>query len=129
VGFTGAEGCFSVIKFKSPTSKYGEAVKLSFILTQSIRDEDLMKSLIEYLGCGYTSLDRKGIIYFKVTKFSEIRDIIIPIFNQYSLQGSKNLDFSDFSKVVRLMENKAHLTKEGLNQIGINLNRMNAKRK
>lgn len=46
VGFTDAEGCFSAIKFKSQTSKLGEAVKLSFILTQSIRDEYLMKSLI-----------------------------------------------------------------------------------
>lgn len=45
-GFTEAEGCFSVVRFKSPTSKYGVAVKLSFILTQSIRDEGLIKSLI-----------------------------------------------------------------------------------
>jgi len=28
----------------------GEAIKLSFILTQSVRDKDLMNSLIEYLG-------------------------------------------------------------------------------
>ena len=61
----GSEGCFSVIRFKSPTSKLGEAVKLSFILTQSIRDEYLIKSLIEYLGCGNTSLDSRGIIDFK----------------------------------------------------------------
>ncbi|RYE12349.1 MAG: hypothetical protein EOP34_11010, partial [Rickettsiales bacterium] len=33
--------------FKSLTSKLGEAIKLSFILTQSSRDKDLMNSLIE----------------------------------------------------------------------------------
>jgi len=71
----------------------GEAVKLSFILTQSNsplqrswrgwRDEYLIKSLIEYLGCGNTSLDSssredplwrsregRGVIDFKVTNFS-----------------------------------------------------------
>jgi len=52
--------------------------QLSFILTQSIRDESLIKSLIEYLGCGYTSLDSRGTIDFKVAKFSSIKDIIIP---------------------------------------------------
>jgi hypothetical protein len=128
-GFTDAEGCFSVIRFKSPTSKLGEAVKLSFILTQSIRDEYLIKSLIEYLGCGNTSLDSRGIIDFKVTNFSSIRDTIIPFFKEYPLQGNKNLDFSDFSEVVTLMENKSHLTKEGLDKIKIIHNRMNTNRK
>jgi hypothetical protein len=129
VGFTDAEGCFSVIKFKSQTSKLGEAVKLSFILTQSIRDEDLMKSLIEYLGCGNTTLDSRGTIDFKVTNFTSIRDIIIPFFDKYRLQGNKSLDFSDFSEVVTLMENKLHLTKEGLDKIKIIQNRMNTNRK
>ena len=128
-GFTDAEGCFSIIRFKSPTSKLGEVVKLSFILTQSIRDEYLIKSLIEYLGCGNTSLDSRGTIDFKVTNFSSIRDTIIPFFKEYPLQGNKNLDFSDFSEVVTLMENKSHLTKEGLDKIKIIHNRMNTNRK
>ena len=40
-GFVDAEGCFSVVLFKSKTSKFGEAIKLSFILTQSARDINL----------------------------------------------------------------------------------------
>lgn len=88
-----------------------------------------MKSLIEYLGCGNTSLDSRGTIEFKVTNFSSIRDIIIPFFNKYRLQGNKNLDFSDFSEVVILMEKKSHLTKEGLDKIKIIQNRMNTNRK
>ena len=103
-----AEGCFSVSMFKSPTSKYGESIKLSYILTfrprpygpgglgrgaQSFRDEALMKSFIEYLGCCNNSLDSRGTIDFKVTKFSSIKEVIIPFFEKYPLQGSKNLDF------------------------------------
>lgn len=41
-GFVDAEGCFSVVLFKSKTSKFGEAIKLSFILTQSARDINLI---------------------------------------------------------------------------------------
>lgn len=128
-GFTDAEGCFSVVIFKNKTSKYGEGLKLSFILTQSIRDEYLIKSLIEYLGCGYTSLDSRGTIDFKVSKFSSIKDIIIPFFNKYCLHGNKFLDFTDFSKVVLLMENKKHLTQEGLNEIKKIRDKMNTNRK
>nr|P15563.1 RecName: Full=Uncharacterized 49.1 kDa protein in ND3 intron [Podospora anserina S mat+]CAA38767.2 Dod ND3 i1 grp IC protein [Podospora anserina] len=128
-GFVDAEGCFSVVVFKSKTSKLGEAVKLSFILTQSNRDEYLIKSLIEYLGCGNTSLDPRGTIDFKVTNFSSIKDIIVPFFIKYPLKGNKNLDFTDFCEVVRLMENKSHLTKEGLDQIKKIRNRMNTNRK
>ena len=129
VGFTEAEGCFSVTIFKSLTSKRGEAIKLSFILTQSDRDKDLMNSLIKYLGCGYITSVNRGTISFKVTKFSNIRDNIIPLFEKYLLQGSKNKDFLYFSEVVKLVHNKAHLTKQGLNLIRIIKNKMNTNKK
>nr|YP_010164145.1 LAGLIDADG endonuclease [Metarhizium album]QRK27502.1 LAGLIDADG endonuclease [Metarhizium album] len=128
-GFVEGEGCFSVVIFKNKTSKLGEAVKLSFIITQSIRDEYLIKSLIEYLGCGNTSLDSRGTIDFKITKFSSLRDIILPFFAKYPLKGNKSLDLSDFSEIIRLMENKSHLTLEGLNKIKQIRNKMNTNRK
>lgn len=125
VGFTDAEGCFSVVIFKSLTSKLGEAIKLSFILTQSSRDKDLMNSLIEYLGSGFITSVNRGTIDFKITKFSSIRDIIIPLFEKYPLQSSKNTKFLYFSEVVKLVDNKAHLTEKGLNRIRIIKNKIN----
>lgn len=104
-------------------------MKIGFILTQNIRDEFLIKSLIEYFGCGYISIDKRGTIDFKVSKFSNIKDIIIPFFNKYCLQGKKNLDFLDFSKVVSLMEDRKHLTEKGLNEIKKIRNQMNTSRK
>ena len=118
-----------------------EVKQLSFILTQSIRDESLIKSLIEYLGCGNTSLDSRGTIDFKVTKFSSMKNIIIPaeqvqppvaagpFFAKYPLKGNKNLDLLDFSEITRLMENKSHLTLDGLNKIKQIRNKMNTNRK
>ena len=67
-GFTDGEGCFNVQIFKS-TTKTGEAVKLSFIITQHIRDENLIRSLILYFGCGNIYKSRKE-VYFKITKLS-----------------------------------------------------------
>jgi len=86
-----------------------------------------MNSLTEYLGCGNISAVNRGTIDFKVTKFSSIRDNIIPFFEKYPLQGSKYKDFLYFCEVVKLVDNKAHLTKKGLDQIRVIKNKMNTK--
>lgn len=36
---------------------------------------------------------------------------------KYPLQGNKYQDYSNFREIVKLMEIKVHLTKEGLDQI------------
>ncbi len=59
VGFTTGEGCFFVDIFPSKTYKAGYQVKLKFQLTQHKRDEQLMKSLIEYFDCGNLYKDRE----------------------------------------------------------------------
>jgi LAGLIDADG endonuclease len=66
---------------------------------------------------------------FRVEKFEDINKKIIPLFINYPIVGQKLLDFQDFCKVAILMEQKAHLTIEGLNQIelikkGINRGRV-----
>jgi hypothetical protein len=60
-GFTSGEGCFFVNINKSKT-KLSVSVSLTFKLTQDVRDEQLMNSLIEYYGCGkyYFSSGRRG---------------------------------------------------------------------
>ena len=75
-----------------------------------------MRSLIEYLGCG--NLSRKGDAFdLTITKFSNLTDKVISFFEKYSICGVKLLDYLDWCKVVKLMENKSHLTLEGLNKI------------
>ena len=50
-------------------------------------------------------------------KFSDILGKIIPFFQRYFLQGIKNMDFQDFIEIAKIMENKSHLTFEGLKKI------------
>lgn len=59
----------------------------------------------------------KGTINFKVTKFSDLTEKIIPFFNKHSILGVKALDFADFVRVANLMKDKSHLSKQGLDQI------------
>ena len=51
--------------------KIGYSVELTFSITQHYRDEQLMRSLIEYFGCGNVFKNRDT-VEFKITKFEDL---------------------------------------------------------
>ena len=80
-----------------------------FKLTQHFRDENLMKSLIKYFECGYIEKYKSGNINwvdFRVTKFDDIANKIIPFFQKHLIQGVKAKDFANWCKVAELMKEK-----------------------
>lgn len=81
------------------------AVNLIFTISQHVREEQLIKSFIEYLGCGKFYLNKEA-VYIRVTKFSDIYDKILPFFKSYPIIGVKALDFQDFCIVVDMMKDK-----------------------
>lgn len=116
--FVAAEGCFIIRIWESPSNKTGIGVCLAFTITQHIRDEALLRSIIEYLHCGRIVSRFSATTYeVEVTKLSDILEKIIPFFSKHSLHGDKVNDFNDFKKAALLMENKAHLTLEGLEEL------------
>jgi hypothetical protein len=128
-GFVDGEGCFYIIVTKSSSIDLGFQVQLKFKVTQHSREAQLMKSLIEYLGCGRYEVRPNGFAGdFIVSKFTDINEKIIPFFNLYSPQGVKSLDFAAFCKAVVLMKDKLHLTPLGLEQIKCIKSEMNRKR-
>lgn len=115
-GFASAEGCFMVGVSKSRKFTVGYQVYLFFIITQHVRDELLMRCMIDYFNCG--RLCRKRDVYeFQVSKFSDICEKILVFFDKYSILGEEAKDFHDFSVVSGLMESKVHLTVEGVAKI------------
>jgi len=62
-------------------------------------------------------------IDFKVTKFDDIVDKIIPFFKKHPIRGIKALDFADFCIVDKLIKQKKHFTSEGLDHIKKNQSR------
>ena len=119
-GFVDGEGCFYVLVSADKNYSTGVRVKLTFYITQHRRDELLMAKLIEYLGCGRVNKPstRSNEMDFVVTKIGDILGKIIPFFFQkYPLQGVKSLDLRDFCAVAKIMEDKSHLTLEGMRKI------------
>lgn len=115
-GFTSGEGCFLVRIINSSSHRLGLQVQLVFKLTQHSRDEQLMRSLVDYLGCGNIYVDGT-VVDYKISKFNDITDKLLPFFQKYPIQGVKLLDYFDFISVIELIKNKVHLTEEGLEQI------------
>lgn len=127
-GFTSAEWCFSIGIKKSKSHKLGVQVQLNFVLTQHIRDEQLISRIIMYLNCGKISKTREA-VRFKVENFTDLIDKIIPFFKNYQIIGVKAKDFDDWCKAAELVKIKAHLTEDGLNKICEIQKGMNSRRK
>ena len=101
-----------------------------FTITQHSRDEQLLKSLVNYLGFG-RYVTRKGEHgELLVTDIEAVSKKVIPLFNKYPIVGIKSQDFQDFEQVALLIQNKDHLTIKGLEEIrkiksGMNKGRVN----
>jgi hypothetical protein len=78
-----------------------------------------MLRLQEYFkGSGNITIDNKReVVHYAVNRFEDLINIIIPQFKQYPLQSAKAVDFFIWERAVRLMENKEHLTEDGLKKI------------
>ena len=88
-------GCFYIVVSKSDSESVGFNVRLRFILSQDARDEHLMRNLITYFNCGNCEKAKDGMVYFKVTKFTDNYEKIIPFFSKYQIHGVKTIDFKD----------------------------------
>lgn len=118
-GFVDGEGCFFVNYKKSKSTALGIQVITSLYIYQNVRDEVLLTKLIDYLQCGRIdrASTRPDVIRFTVSKFRDILEKIVPFFLTYPLHGIKSKDFMDLCAIVKIMENKGHLTPEGLKEI------------
>jgi len=115
-GFVDAEGCFSVIIEISEDFKW--KVRVSFEINLHEKDKEILYKIQSFFGVGavYHRSDKKKSVY-RVTNVNYMKDVIIPHFTIYPLISKKALDFFFWSKVVEIILNKEHLTKEGFLKI------------
>jgi hypothetical protein len=128
-GFTSGEGCFLVSITKSNRNKVGQVTQLTFKIPQHNRDRKLLELIAKTLNCGAVYSHGENASIFKVSKFEDINNKIIPIFNTHPIKGIKELDYQDFCNIATLMGEKQHLNPEGLSNIQLIKDRMNTNRK
>jgi hypothetical protein len=118
-GFTDAEGNFIIL-----TLPIGFTFKFSIGL--HIDDLHVLNYIKDKLGFGGVYAYKNN-CYYNVTKKEDILKII-SIFDVYTLNSSKRLDYLDLKKAFNLYINRTELSKELVNQIIDIKNSMNIQR-
>lgn len=92
VGFTDAEGTFSIAPLRNWTS-----VNLSFTIEVHLDDKEILYQIAETLGIGGVAIGKtRSTAKFFVNNFEDITSVLIPIFKGFPLQTTKYLDFTCF---------------------------------
>jgi hypothetical protein len=123
VGFVDGEGCFSVPIFRNATCRLGWQVQPEFAVVQGERSVKVLHMMQAFFRCGVVTVNRRhdnhrqDMWRYGVRRLGDLREHIIPFFEQYPLQTAKAGDFASFSKAVRLMAKGTHLRMDGLREI------------
>ena len=115
-GFVDGEGCFHVSINKSPKMSIGWQVLPEFRIVQHERDESVLEKLQKFFNAGQVVTNHDTRKELRIRKTQDLRKIV-SFFEQHPLQTKKKKDLEIFGKILELMENKKHLTIEGLTEI------------
>ena len=133
VGFVDGEGCFHISINKLEKMTLGWQVLPEFRVVQHQRDEDSLNQIQKYFGFGKVTINREdkhGIRKeFRVRGLNNLTELV-EFFRENPLKTkSKQQSFEIFAKVIEMMNNKEHLSQEGLDKIAIMVSNMNRKPK
>lgn len=119
-GFVDGEGCFYIGISKSSDLKIGYQILPEFRIIQHKRDIELLYSIKKFFGYGSVVPNKSkssSVFEYRIRKFENLRNVIIPFFERNSLLTKKKLDFISFRKVVLIMESGNHLEQSGLDKV------------
>lgn len=117
-GFTSGDGNFGVRLSKNSKYSTGYRVQLIFSISQHERDLDLLECISNYLKVGKVyNYSKQPAVFYSVNDFSDIINIIIPLFEKNPIIGVKKQDFLNWCKIAKIIKERKHLTLEGINQI------------
>ena len=128
-GFTDGEGCFHVSINPHKEMSVGYQVLPEFTVVQHQRDIQILHAFKKYFKCGVVRTNHGDRYAYRVRGIEHLTSTIIPFFEKHSLKTKKNLDFLAFRDVLRMMQQKKHLTKEGIQSIQKIAKAMNRNRK
>jgi hypothetical protein len=117
-GLIDAEGSFSIIIDKNNSRRLGWRVQSKFQMGLHKRDLSLLLQLQQFFnGIGSIHINPTlNKVNYSIDSNKDLIKLIIHL-DKYPLLTQKAADFMLFKEVVNLMNNKAHLSTKGLNQI------------
>lgn len=116
VGFVDGEGCFHVSIQSHPEMSVGYQVLPEFVVVQHTRDRQILFALKRFFGAGSVRRNHDDRDCLRIRKLDSLHSVC-EFFLKHPLRTKKNVDFRKFRRIVNLMRQKQHLTREGLLEI------------
>ena len=94
-GFVDGEGSFSVPIFRNHQTTLHWQAQPQFVVAQSASSRDALEELVSIFGCGKVYVNqrhddhREQLALYSVKRFADLRDIIVPFFQEHQLRTSK----------------------------------------
>ena len=121
-GFTDGEGCFYVGFSKRLDLPLKWQVITEFHVSQNPGGKNVLEAFRKRLRCGYLKpnharnlKDKSWILIVKDRK--DLQKKVIPFFKNFPLFTTKRIDFEVFEQVLKYIEKREHLQKDGFNRI------------
>jgi len=119
-GFSDAESTFSIRISRDKSRLLGIRILPIYSIELHIRDIEVLYKIKEFFIVGSVKeriRNGKSTGIYSVQSINDLITVIIPHFIKYPLITQKQADFLLFSSIVNLINNKEHLTEEGLYKI------------
>lgn len=122
-GFVDGEGCFSCPVVRNRVMTLGWQVQPAFTVVQSAGSRDVLEEMCRFFGCGRLSMNRRhdnhreDLARWVVNRFADLRDEIVPFFQEHQLRTAKRDNFEKFAKIIEIMDQGRHLTVPGIAEI------------
>ena len=135
VGFVDGEGCFGVSIVRNSTCRLGWQVQPEFSVSQGARSLPALELLQDTFRCGSivrnnrSDNHREPMYRFAVRRGDDLRNVIVPFFEEHPLRTAKRDDFTRFVRVLDWMTAGRHLDPAGLQEIAAEASLMNRKAK
>jgi len=117
-GFVDGEGCFLIsFNFRAKMKSKIE-IRPSFSISQNKRNLEILQKIHAFFKCGAIRFSKKDQNYkFEVRAIEDLMRKIIPHFQNFPLQTSKQKDFEIFSEICEKIFKSQHLNFEHLKEI------------
>lgn len=126
-GVTDGEGNFYISIYRDKRRNGKPQIRFYFKVSQRDHSVSMLESLQKFFSCGTISVESqsKKTMRFVVNNLNDIKNVIIPHFENYPLITSKKLNFYSFKEAFNIFNEGGHLTEEGLSKIEFIQSEMN----
>lgn len=128
-GFVDGEGYFFVGIQKHPEMSMGYQILPEFTVVQHKRDIQVLYALKKFFNCGVVRRNHADRYAYRIRRLDSLEKTC-EFFLRHPLKTKKNIELRKFRKIISLMKEGKHLTKEGLLKIvdiALQMNTLNRK--